>query len=198
MSVFVALHGPDNLLELFNQVQPNIWTMLLEQVCSPRCFCRQLCSQPGGALQPVETRGRKAAPARETWRRITVQHPRLQVWVPGLSTVQGGLKRKACGVALVKFVCECTALRDPSMEPMWNGILAAVVPLLESAATDAVEDEFGLEEMTGHTAFSRLQNVPSSTQDPLAAVADAKQYFVTSLAELSKSIPGQTWPQFPG
>jgi hypothetical protein len=54
------------------------------------------------------------------------------------------------------------------------------------------------EEMSGHTAFSRLQNATITKDDPSNGVADAKQFFAASLQTLSQSSGGQLRTQLAG
>jgi hypothetical protein len=48
-----------------------------------------------------------------------------------------------------------------------------------------------LEEMSGHTAYSRLLNAGVVADPVCAEVADARQFFATSLQTLSQASPGQ-------
>jgi hypothetical protein len=114
-----------------------------------------------------------------------------QFWLPGLALVKGTESRKSCVVALTKFACESVALSDPSQQPLWNKIVASTVALLESGSGDVTEgDDFGLEEMSGHTAFSRLTNVAKLQHDPIPHIVDACQYFATSMSTFSQASPG--------
>ena len=54
------------------------------------------------------------------------------------------------------------------------------------------------EEMSGHTAFSRLHNATITKDDPSSGVGDAKQFFASSLQTLSQSSGGQLRSQLAG
>ena len=93
-----------------------------------------------------------------------------QVWLPGLTSIQKNADRKTSAVALIKLVTDCPSLSpSTAYAALWNKGVASVVPLLESTnADEGAQDEVdGLEEMSGHTAYSRLQNatVPSRSID---------------------------------
>ena len=115
-----------------------------------------------------------------------------QVWLPGLASIQKNADRKTSAVALIKLVTDCPSL--PPSAALWNKGVAHVVPLLESTnADEAAQDEVdGLEEMSGHTAFSKLQNASvAAATSPCADVADARQFFAQSLQKMSQGSPGQ-------
>jgi exportin-2 (importin alpha re-exporter) len=87
-----------------------------------------------------------------------------QVWLPGLTSVNGKRERKVAAVALIKLVCDCPALRDPVQLSLWNKAAAGVVPLLENLGED---DEGNDEPGTGPAftvhAFDELQSADFAT-----------------------------------
>ena len=116
-----------------------------------------------------------------------------QVWIPNVGKVSGVVPRKACAVALVKLTCECPPLLAEEHGEVWVALMKTALKVTEGGASgEGVEAEpKDFEELSGFTAYARLQNAHIKEPDVLAAVPDARAYLAAKLGELCAQAPGQ-------
>ena len=119
------------------------------------------------------------------------------VWLPNVSTLGSLAERKVAAVAMTRLLCETPTMLEQAN--VWQGTLAALLPLLAGIRTQAEEDaddddDFEDEGRNQGSAFSKLHNAAFAEPDVTAAIPDAQAFLAQSLGRLCAAAPGRVPP----
>jgi len=110
--------------------------------------------------------------------------------------ISGTTEKKISAVGLIKLLCECPELTNPSSPyaGQFLPLLTTLVALFELPEDETIPDNehfIEIEDTPGYqSSYSQLVFAGKPDHDPVAGIGDPKIYLATSLASLSSKHPG--------